>query len=149
MKNGPVGSHARDITNDSDFLDEEVRRYSRKYLATEGEHDFRSIGAVDQTTFSETDLEAIRFVIKNYGGFDKWALVELTHVFPEWKIHEQQLKALESRVPMDYQDFFNDPDTNDSLFKKYFVGGDIFRKESDESAKDRFLDWSQTDKIWR
>ena len=149
MERGVVGSVAKDITYDSDFLDDEARLYARKFIQPVGEHEYQSAADVDQKVFSETDLEALTFTISHFGSFDQWSLVDITHVFPEWKKYEQIVKEPGSSVPIKYEDFFEDPLTSDPVFKKYFPDGDVFKYVTAEGAKEVFREWNEQTKLWK
>ena len=149
MKKGVVGSVARDITNDTDFLDDEARIYAKEYLKPNGEHDYKSLKSVDKNVFSETDLEAIEFSILQFGKFDQWKLADITHIFPEWKKHEKEASEPGGSVPMNYEDFFESPSEFDPLFKEYFPHGDPFKPILNEAAKENFLEENEQEALWK
>ncbi|HEU5125239.1 MAG TPA: Panacea domain-containing protein [Verrucomicrobiae bacterium] len=109
MKHGPVASEAKRIAEDGEHLSATARAYSRKYVRKHAAHDCASVAPVDASVLSASDLEALKFAWKHFGQFDKYELRDITHHYPEWKCHERALGS-ESRVPMDYADFFNEPD---------------------------------------
>ena len=149
MKNGAVGSVAKDITYDTDFLDDEVRLYAQQYLRPVGEHNYESLKHVDFDVFSETDKEALEFAVLQFGKYSQWDLKDITHIFPEWKRHEKDTLETGSSTPMDYQDFFEDPLESDPLFRKYFPKGDPFKSISNEAAKESFLEESEQQNLWK
>lgn len=149
MRKGVVGSVAKDITYDTDFLDDEAKIYAQKYLKPSGEHEYASVKSIDNDVFSETDLEAIEFSISQFGKFDQWKLAEITHIFPEWKKHEREALEPGGSVPMNYIDFFENPSESDPLFKKYFTHGDPFKPISNEAAKDNFLEGDEQETLWK
>lgn len=106
MKLGPVQSGVKDIADLSDFLGSEERDYASLFMKKEG-NDIMSIKEVDPGELSETDIEALDFVLKRFGNYTDSDLVQLTHKGYEWKRHENELK-LKSRVDMDILDFFED-----------------------------------------
>lgn len=109
MNYGPVASSCKDLAEMSEFLGEEERDYAERYLAPAG-HDYRSKQEVDESEFSQTDLEALEFAWREYGAGDGFRLADETHQFPEWKKHEARLSSpYESRVPMRYLDFLENP----------------------------------------
>ncbi len=109
MEYGPVASSCKDLAEMSEFLGREETEYARRFLAPAG-HDYTSVGEVDVDEFSQTDLEALEFAWSEYGHKDGFKLAEETHLFPEWKRHEARLGSpYESRVPMAYGDFFENP----------------------------------------
>lgn len=109
MKYGPVASSCKDLAEMSEFLGEDERSYAERFLSPAG-HDYVSREEVDRSEFSETDLEALEFAWREYGGADGFKVADATHVFPEWKRHEARLSSpCESRVPMHYPDFIENP----------------------------------------
>jgi len=109
MEYGPVASSCKDLAEMSEFLGREESQYAERFLAPNG-HDYLSVGEVDTTEFSKTDLEALEYAWREYGTKDGFRLAEETHRFPEWKRHEARLASpCESRVPMDYRDFLENP----------------------------------------
>jgi uncharacterized phage-associated protein len=107
MKFGPVASGVKDL-----FELESVSHDERHYVAAllkKGSKDYavRSIAPVDAKVFSQTDLEALRFAWDNFGIRPR--IVEKTHLYPEWKRHEAAIAGGNTRVPMDYFDFLDDP----------------------------------------
>ena len=104
MKLGPVQSGVKDIADLSDFLGSEERAYTSLFIRKEG-HDIESIKEIDYDELSQTDVEALNFVLERFGNISDSDLIELTHKGYEWKRHENELK-LKSRVDMDILDFF-------------------------------------------
>lgn len=124
MQYGPVASTVLDIANAA--AAPEAQAYAADYLTAihrpgSKPREIRSLRDVDPEVFSSTDYEALEFAYDvfwvNYG--DK--LVDITHLYPEWKMHEEALVCgREKRVPMDYADFFRDPDP-ETFFEMGFV----------------------------
>ena len=107
MSFGPVNSGTKDIAEMSDFLGDKERDYAIRYVAPSDRHSVRSIGQLEIEVFSKTDLEALGFAWKTFGNYDQFELAEITHKFPEWKRHEEELNY-SSRVRMNYEDFLDD-----------------------------------------
>jgi uncharacterized phage-associated protein len=146
MGYGPVGSLAKDIAENSEFLDEEARSYGSEVISPVSQHEFKSVRETALEFFSETDREALDFVIKKLAQFNGFDLADLSHAYPEWKKHEKVASHSGSRVPMDYLDFFENPEANDPLVKKFLNGKDIFQDESCPDAKEIFQEFSQLEK---
>jgi len=106
MKLGPVQSGVKDIADLSDFLGSEERDYTSLFISKVG-HDIKSIKEVDYDELSQTDVEALNFVLEQFSNFTDSDLVKLTHKGYEWKKHKNELK-LKSRIDMDILDFFED-----------------------------------------
>lgn len=116
MGKGPVGSSTKDIiefeTNYENITDENLE-YTKKYIKFEQENDAAYTTAItdtDMDELSETDKEALSFALRNFGKMSKEEIIEFTHLYPEWKIHEAELKETRRVVPIDMLDFFKDPD---------------------------------------
>jgi uncharacterized phage-associated protein len=109
MEYGPVPSNTKDIAEISEFLGKEERKYAETFIVAK-DHTFSSTRDVDERVFSRSDREALEWAWKNFGRVRRFDLVEMTHVYPEWKRHEAALKAkVVSRAPMNYRDFLEDP----------------------------------------
>lgn len=135
MENGPVGSIVRDIANAATaYLEPEELEYRNMYLKADGKYSIKSINHLDDDVFSDTDIEALTFVLENFGKMNEFELVELSHKYPEWARFEEQLKYA-SRQSMSYKDFFLDP-TN--------ISDDKFRQNEKltDAAKEIFLEES-------
>jgi uncharacterized phage-associated protein len=121
MKQGPVGGLVKDITEfSSDYLSEEEIAYAERFIKSHSENDKKyvtSINEADMNELSETDVEALNFAWEKFGKYDIWAIVDITHEYPEWKKHEPEIKAGKKRVEMDLTDFFDDPEIANDPFK--------------------------------
>lgn len=107
MKLGPVGSGVKDIAY---FVaDEEEKEYSTQFIEKAEDFYFRTIAPVDKNIFSISDEEALSFAYDTFGAYDEFTLArKISHDYPEWKKHEEAIKAGASRVNMDYFDFLED-----------------------------------------
>jgi uncharacterized phage-associated protein len=110
MTHGPVASEAKHIAEDASLLPEPVRAYARRFVRKNGDYDFSAVADGDASVLSVSDREALAFAWQYFGKFSKYQLRDITHHYPEWKRHEQKLTASTKRVPMDYADFFKEPD---------------------------------------
>lgn len=109
MTHGPVASEAKHVAEDSERLPAPARTYAHRFLRQTPDLGFTSIAPVDDSVLSDTDREALAFAWANFGRFTKYQLRDITHHYPEWQRHEHGL-AHHRRVPMDYADFFSEPD---------------------------------------
>ena len=110
MPYGPVASGVKDIAEMSDFLGDEEKRYAENYLRVGDHFDIESIRILKTGDLSESDIEALEFSWNQFSHYQDFDLARHTHAYPEWKKHEQQLAAQEcTRVRMNYEDFFDDP----------------------------------------
>lgn len=110
MTYGPVPSGTKDIAEMSDFLGEEEKSYAGTFLLAIDRKTFQSIQPVEPGVFSESDREALAWTWQTFGTMEPFALADLTHAYPEWKKHEDSIRAkLTSRATMNYRDFLSDP----------------------------------------
>ncbi len=117
MQYGPVPSSVKDIAESHDFLDDTVKVYSLQFIQPINNLVLESIAEVDRDILSESDLEALQFAWDNFGHLTQFQLAKLTHSYPEWLRHEDDV-ARESCVPMQLLDFLQDPiDDADKCFE--------------------------------
>ena len=111
MPLGPVGSSVKDIAEFSDFLDESEREYAKKFISRgAGKNEVASIADVDEEVFSKSEIEALDFAYGTFGTNSASALVNVTHLYPEWDKFRSVLESGETtREPMSYADFFGNP----------------------------------------
>ena len=70
-----------------------------------------AVGIFDPSYFSKSDIEVMESVWQDYGNKGGWALREFSHLFPEWKRYEKQLKDpnLPKSYPIVIDDLFVPP----------------------------------------
>ena len=78
MRYGPVPSAVKDIAESNDFLEENSRTYSSSYVEPSDNLVIKSVSALDDTVFSESDIEALDFAWTQFGNLDQFELAELT-----------------------------------------------------------------------
>jgi len=92
MDYGPVGSTTKDIlTFDERFLSHEYK-YAAKMLNKVNDYDFEAAekcGPRNLDLLSDTDIEAMEFIIKYFGSKNKNELIKYTHRYPEWSQFKQ------------------------------------------------------------
>lgn len=115
MPLGPVASTVLAIADAT--AGAEVQSYASAYISSipnpNGKpREIRSLREVDPDVFSRTDLEALEFAYDTFWENDPFRMVDVTHVYPEWRKHEATLASDKGsrRQSMDYADFFSDPD---------------------------------------
>jgi uncharacterized phage-associated protein len=131
---GPVASNTKDLVENTSFLSEEEQYYRNKYIDNVDKYLYRSLDVVDEEVFSKTDLEAMKLVFEEFGGYDQFHLSKESHKYPEWKKFEGHLKSSSSsRFEMNYEDFFSAYQKGDSL---------LFDKSQEylEESKELFLE---------
>jgi uncharacterized phage-associated protein len=111
MPYGPVASSAKDLAEMGEFLSDDERAYGARFLAPVDRYSYRSTAEVAERALSESDRTALAWAWEKFGGVSEFALAKLTHHYPEWRRHESALGGKrETRVPMSYRDFLEDPE---------------------------------------
>jgi len=141
MDLGPVGSETKDIIDQTVYLPKNVKAYAAKFLE-KIDNTVKSREDVDRAVFSKSDTEALDFVWDVFGKFTGFQLKDISHKYPEWKKHEEILKAGTLSVPMDYLDFFNDPNPRFYNLCHELTG------EEKEIGRDLLLELSRVENAW-
>jgi len=143
MKLGPVPSVVLDIAESDSFLTQEYKNYASNYIRPlDGGRQIESVGEIDNSYFSESDLEALAFSWDNFGQYKKWSLSDFTHNYPEWKNHEQAIRAGSKCENMELADFFDDPSVG---INKCFD----LNEEEKAIRKDQLSEQIHLESIWR
>jgi uncharacterized phage-associated protein len=124
MEYGPVPSTSLNVMRDvidqdpsfppvvKDLFDEYLtveRPFFRKYAV------FRARKEADLDVFSDSDIEALDYALKNHGSKPAWKLSQESHEEPAWKLANQN-RTRGSSVIMDYRLFFEGhPEAADML----------------------------------
>ena len=108
MPYGPVASGVKDIAEFSDFLGEKERTYAAQYLTKAKGHYIGTTQPLQGDALSESEIEALSFAWETFGHYAQFELSEITHKYPEWKKHEQNLQSY-TRLKMNLEDFLDDP----------------------------------------
>ena len=97
MQYGPVGSITKNVISFDDFnLTSDELNFISQHIKKLGDTSLEAIDVkriVDYSGLSETDVEALDFVIKKFGDFSSAKLVKYTHKYPEWSQHEKSLSS--------------------------------------------------------
>lgn len=118
MKLGPVPSNLL-----NSIL---IENYEGKNLKLISQHDVALIGESETIGYlSETDVEALDFVVENFariGKADPFYLADLSHAYPEWARYEDRfLKDKSGREDMFYEDFVRNADPNNIEFRRFGI----------------------------
>ena len=141
MKYGPVPSSVKDIAEANDFLEEKIKEYAINFVFPSDNLVLKSIGTVDDSVFSESDLEALNFAWDHFGMFDQFQLAELTHYYPEWERWKELLDSWGSCWQMDILDFLKDPIENvENCF--------ILNTEERQDRKEQLIERSHIESMW-
>lgn len=140
MKFGPVASLTKDFVEENIFLPQEQLEYKRNYLNSIDRYTYLSVGNKDYSVFSQTDRDVMEKAFNQFGDKDQYKLAEFTHLYPEWKKHEKNIKAYSTSFQMDYIDFFKNPTKIDN---------DYFELSSEhlQLSKEMFLEESSINTV--
>ena len=87
MEHGPVGATVKDVLSfDSFNIPPKTFKYLSTLINRDDENHF-SVNPDVKITFdmlSDTDKEALDFVIEKFGKMGQWKLRDYTHKYPEW-----------------------------------------------------------------
>ncbi len=100
MPIGPVGTLAKNILSLDEFLGTKELKYIQENLKKVSKHEFEkgnSCGLDEFDMLSETDVEALNFIIKKFGKMGKAPLIKYTHKYPEWKQYEKLFERNETK----------------------------------------------------
>lgn len=135
MRNGTLGSQAKDIAVMSEHLPHVVYEYVEDKLKRNLADYSIEKNSGDKDQLSETDIECVDKVLGILGNKDKYELRDLTHELPEWKRHEFEIEQGEVKVvDLDIQDLFK-PSKSDILEKIYSQSN-----EELELSRDMFME---------
>jgi hypothetical protein len=127
LKYGPVASGSLDILNHtkdylSNFPQDELKFLNKIKRINQSK---RIIEPVGNDLLSKNEMRSLDKAIEL---FCNKPLVELSHDYPEWKRYKELFdNQLVSMRPIDVNDFFLNPDINDSpSIKKYFGSDPLY-----------------------
>jgi len=140
MRNGPVASGTRDIIETTSYISSLQKDYANLYLTPSG-YNVKSRSSPDEKVFSDSDIEALEFAWKAFGHLRQFELAKITHKYPEWIAHKEELKH-NSSVQMDLAEFLNDPDAG---VDKCFGLSD----EDKELRREHLEEMAYIESIWR
>ena len=141
MRYGPVASTSLDVLNKNDRLDvfpEGELKYLDYIVVLNNSE--REIKNISNDLLSKNEMSSLD---KSIELFSKMKLVEISHDYPEWKRYKEYFEYCNSSQPIVIDDFFNNPNVNDSpAIQKYFNSVDPLYEDIDylNEAKDFYLD---------
>lgn len=106
LKLGPVSSSILDIAQ------EPSDDYSRKFIKRVDNYFIESLSNVDITLFSKTDTDVLNTIYEEFGKMREFNLSDFSHLFPEWKRFENDLKKCNTSFSIVMEDFFEDDPTS-------------------------------------
>ncbi len=111
MEYGPVGTTVKDILS-FDYpinISKNEFEYLNKLIEKTGTYDYRAKNVdISLDMLSETDIEALDFIIKTFGDKESFELSEYTHKYPEWAQYEDLLKnGVTKRIHLRTEEFLS------------------------------------------
>lgn len=118
MEYGPVASATYDILKRKTPFNVNSCEYNLIDFVEEKNENEVEIKQQEQDELSKSYIKSLDFALQNYGKFDGFELSKITHLYPEWKKHEETFKSGVLQVAMDFVDFFDNPkDLKEDPFK--------------------------------
>jgi len=112
MQYGVVPSTAKDMV---DNLSNSVR--NQKYIQKAEKYYYKSVNEVDMDVFSDSDVEVLNLILRNFDKMSPQALSNLSHDFPEWKRYENNLtNGNKKSYKVNINDFFENYKEESGLF---------------------------------
>ena len=101
MYHGPVGSNTKDVLEFDDMsLSDNEAEYASLLLCQVDKTSFEVNPSANPDKFnylSETDIEALNFVIDKFGSMNTWDIRDFSHKYPEWKQYEELFENHETK----------------------------------------------------
>jgi uncharacterized phage-associated protein len=95
MEHGPVGTTVKDVLSLDPFnISRNGYKYASALIEKIDENNFRAKldAQVNFDMLSESDKEALDFVVERFGKMKQWELRDYTHKYPEWYRYEELFK---------------------------------------------------------
>lgn len=115
LPHGPVPSNSLNIINQ--VLSKEDTGSKIEYLKIVDNQLSANEENLELDNLSDTDKEALDFVIDKFGHMESWDLRNLTHDYPEWKRFKETLESQSTkRELIVMEDFFADSNLQNDPF---------------------------------
>lgn len=116
LPHGPVASNSLNIINE--VISGENAGVDKQYIKTASATSFIAVDSEYEIEYlSDSDMEALDFVITEFGDKPAWDLRNLTHEYPEWKRFEHTLESqLSRREKIVMSDFFENANIDTDPF---------------------------------
>jgi uncharacterized phage-associated protein len=139
LKLGPVASETLDVLEKHDeylnYPDNELQLLDKIEVK---DNRTRIINETNTDLLSKNEMKSIDFVAETFNA-STMPLVELTHEYPEWKRYKELFDTRQaSKLDIYIEDFFTNPDMNNSPYLTMHFGGDpLYEDEAylDEAKK--------------
>jgi len=94
MEHGPVGTTVKDVLSFDPFFSKKGYRYAASLIEKIDENHFSANpkAKVSFDMLSDTDKEALDYIIDKFGTMTSWQLRNYTHQYPEWYRYEDMLQ---------------------------------------------------------
>lgn len=91
MEHGPVGTTVKDVLSLDSFNISKSYKYASRLIEKTDGNSFRANpdARVSFDMLSESDREALDFVVEKFGRMGQWKLRDYTHKYPEWYQYEE------------------------------------------------------------
>jgi len=97
MQHGPVGSTVKDLLScDEDYLSSKELTYFNRLITKFGALNYRAKKLARKPALdmlSDTDKEALEFVVRTFGAYSSLKLRDYTHKYPEWLQYRDLFQA--------------------------------------------------------
>lgn len=111
MPQGPVPSSILDLIDTNIFTYEESElEYSKSFILLLNKTTVKSIAPLNEIFFSKTDLDVMEEIYSIYNKYSGKFLSEISHSFPEWVRHKEDIKNGVRRKTILLEDFFKNID---------------------------------------
>lgn len=137
MQHGPVGSIALNVLNYNtakDYLSNTAIKYIANLIEISSNLK-RNItnNPCNFEMLSETDKQAIRYVVLNFGNMSASDLRKYTHDYPEWKQYEQDFKRkITENEPINTDELFSVIDNRMNVDREIIeISKDIYSESYD------------------
>lgn len=100
FENGPAGSRTTDVLEFDPYVLGSCITMAKDLIRKGDGHQYlpgSKCESHEAEMLSESDIEALDFVLEKFGKMNQWDLVDYTHTFREWKQYEDRFKRHETR----------------------------------------------------
>lgn len=111
LKHWPVASKTFDLVKSPEEYNE---NYIHTFIIREG-YDIKKVSDPDLDFLAKKEIETIDEIYTQFWNLNFSQLIEKTHKYDEWKIHEEVVKNWNARS-MSIEDFFRNSLWQDSIF---------------------------------
>jgi uncharacterized phage-associated protein len=129
MALGPVASVAYNVLKKSSYNINSAETECLSDVKELSENDVE-IEYQNDDELSKSFKNALDFTLKEFGYYGWKKQSDISHCYPEWKKHRSELTPANPRIPMELQDFFDDPD-DDACFLEFGKNYDPFKEDKE------------------